>query len=176
MKEVMMNLKADCKTCRRYLPDLLLDESFLAERADVAAHLNACAECRAELEALQSTFALLDTWSVPEPSPYFDAKLHARLREVEESAPEGLWHRLRSYLLYSTERGFRPAMAGALAIVLVLGGGGTFLGLYEHPRVQAQISPTVNDLKIMDNNAQTLQQMDQLLDPSVDDASAPPAT
>ena len=25
--------------------------------------------------------ALLDEWQVPEPSPYFDVRLHARLRE-----------------------------------------------------------------------------------------------
>jgi hypothetical protein len=38
-----------------------------------------------------------------------------------------------------------------------------------------QASPTVNDLKILDNNAQALQQMDQLLDSS-DDSSGPPSS
>jgi hypothetical protein len=37
-------------------------------------------------------------------------------------------------------------------------------------------SATVNDLKILDNNSQALQQMDQLLDSSGDDSSAPPAS
>jgi hypothetical protein len=39
-------------------------------------------------------------------------------------------------------------------------------------------SPTVNDLKILDNNAQAIQQMDQLLDDSAsskDDNSGPPS-
>ncbi|MBW4038623.1 MAG: hypothetical protein HIU91_07045 [Acidobacteria bacterium] len=176
MKDMTMNLKADCKTCRSYLPDLLLDDGFLLQHRAVAEHLQACSECRTELESLQAAVELLDTWSVPEPSTYFDAKLHARLREASEAAPEGLWSRLRSYLLYSTERGVRPVMAGGLALVLVLGGGGTFLGLYQHTTVQAQVSPTVNDLKVMDNNAQTLQQMDQLLDSGSDDGSTPPTT
>jgi hypothetical protein len=36
----------------------------------------------------------------------------------------------------------------------------------------------VNDLKILDNNAQALQQMDQLLDPNAnnDDSGDPPTT
>jgi hypothetical protein len=40
--------------------------------------------------------------------------------------------------------------------------------------VAVQASPTVNDLKILDNNAKALQQMDQLLDSS--DDSGPPST
>jgi predicted anti-sigma-YlaC factor YlaD len=170
-----MDLKTDCRTCRTHLADLLLDESYVSAHPEVAEHMAACAECRTELEELQSTFALLDTWTAPEPSAYFDVKLRALLREAQASAPEGLWDRMRSFLLFSTGRHLRPAMAGALAFVLVLGGGGTFVGLYQHPVVATHASPTVNDLKILDNNAQTLQQMDQLLDSS-DDDSGPPTT
>ena len=148
-----MDLKTDCRTCRSHLADVLVDESYVSAHPEIAAHMVACAECRTELEDLQSTFALLDAWTAPEPSPYFDAKLHARLREAQASAPEGLWDRVCSFLLFSTGRRLRPAMAGALALVLVLGGGGTFAGLYQ----------------------QALQQMDQLLDSS-DDDSAPPTT
>ena len=127
MKDTM-NSKVDCKTCSSHLPDVLLDDGYLSRHGDVAAHIRECAACRAELHEIRATFALLDAWHAPEPSPYFDAKLHARLREATEAAPEGLWNRLRSYLMYSTERGLRPAMAGALAVVLVLGGGGTLIG------------------------------------------------
>jgi hypothetical protein len=170
-----MDLKTDCLTCRTHLADLLLDESYVSAHPEVAEHMADCVECRTELEELQSTFTLLDTWTAPEPSAYFDAKLHALLRDAQASAPEGLWDRMRSFLLFSTGRRLRPAMAGALAFVLVLGGGGTFVGLYQHPAVAAHASPTVNDLKILDNNAQALQQMDQLLDSS-DDDSGPPTT
>jgi hypothetical protein len=164
-----------CKTCRTHLPDLLLDDAYTAAHPELAAHLAACAECEAELTALRSTFAVLDHWTVPEPSPYFDSKLHVRLREALEARPEGLWERTRSFFMYSTGRTLRPALTGALAFTLLLGGGG--LGVLLH-QPASPASATVNDLKIMDNNAQALQQMDQLLDESAtnDDTNAPPTT
>jgi anti-sigma factor RsiW len=168
--------KTDCKTCRTHLADLLLDESYVSAHPEIAAHMAACAECRTELEELQATVALLGEWAAPEPSAYFDVKLHARLREAQASEPEGLWSRMRSFLLFSTGRRLRPALAGALVVAVVLGGGGTFAGLYEHnAAVAVEASPAVNDLKVLDNNEQALQQMDQLLDSS-DDSSAPPTT
>jgi anti-sigma factor RsiW len=173
MKE-KMELKTDCKTCRTHLADLLLDASYAAAHPEVAAHMAACAACRTELEELQATFALMDAWTAPEPSAYFDSKLHARLREVQAAGPDGFWGRMRSFLLFSTGQRLRPMMAGALALVLVLGGGGTFAGLYQRNGVVAvQDSPAVNDLKILDNNSQALQQMDQLLDAGDDSSGAP---
>ncbi|MGA7158419.1 MAG: hypothetical protein WBY53_16345 [Acidobacteriaceae bacterium] len=170
-------MKTDCKTCRTALADLLLDESYAAAHPKVAEHMAACADCHKEWEELKATFALLDEWKAPEPSAYFDTKLHARLREVQAAEPEGFWGRTRAFLTYSTEHRLRPVLAGALVLVVALGGGGTFVDLYGgHSSTAAvQVSPTVNDLKIMDNNAQALQQMDQLLDSS-DDGSAPPSS
>ncbi len=95
MKKI--DMKTDCKTCRTALADLLLDKSYAAAHPEVAAHMAGCAECRKELEELQATFALLDDWKAPEPSPYFDAKLHARLREAQASEPEGFWSRTRAF-------------------------------------------------------------------------------
>jgi anti-sigma factor RsiW len=173
MKKTDMTI--DCKTCRTALPDLLLDESYAGTHPEVAAHMAACAECRKELEELQSTFALLDNWTAPEPSPYFDTKLHARLREAQAAQPEGFWGRARAFLLYSTGHRLRPALAGAMVLAVMLAGGGTFAGFYEHnAAVSVQASPTVNDLKVLDNNAQAVQQMDQLLDPG--DDSSPPSS
>ena len=106
---------------------------------------------------------------------YFDSKLHARLREVQALEPEGFWARTRAFLMYSTGHRLRPALAGALVVAVMLAGGGTFAGLYEHSTPVAQASPVVNDLKILDNNAQAEQQMDQLLDSS-DDNSGPPSS
>lgn len=169
------NTMTDCKTCRTALADLLLDESYAAAHPEVAAHMAACTECRTELEELRATFALLDHWTAPEPSAYFDSKLHARLREAQAAEPEGFWSRTRAFLTYSTGHRLRPMLAGALALVVLLGGGGTFAGLYEHNSAAVQVSPTVNDLKIMDNNAQALQQMDQLLDGS-DNSSGQPSS
>ncbi len=174
--EKKMEWKTDCNTCRTHLADLLLDESYASGHPEIAAHMAACAECRTELEELQATVALLGEWTAPEPSAYFDVKLRARLREAQALEPEGLWSRMRSFLLFSTGRRLRPALAGTLVVAVVLGGGGTIAGLYERTAaVAVQASPAVNDLKVLDNNAQALQQMDQLLDSS-DDSPAPPTT
>jgi hypothetical protein len=131
------------------------------------------------LKSLQATFALLDTWKAPEPSPYFDQKLAILLREEQALAPAGWLERLKSRFLFNTGRQFRPALAGALALVLVVGGG-TFASLspFAHPPVQA--SATVQDLQILDKNDQAFQTMDQLLqdDSAPDDGTttAPPTS
>ncbi len=170
----------NCKTCHAAFPDLLLDPEYAAAHPEVAGHMSTCPECRAELAELRSTFDLLDSWTAPDPSSYFDARLHARLREAAAAAPESIWERVRSFFLFSTRLQMRPALAGALGFVLLLGGGAA-AGIYEHealPVTQA-VAPAVNDLRIMDNNVQALQQMDQLLDASgsnADQSSAPPTT
>ncbi len=200
MKELTRTI--NCKTCGKHFADLLLDESFAAQVREagrqqtgpdaeagaaaepihgaaamqVAAHLAGCATCREELEQLQATYALLDSWTAPEPSAFFDSRLHVRLREVRAEEPERLWSRVRSFFLYSTRQRLRPVLAGALAVAVIAGGGGTFAGLCGHQDAMAiKTSPTVNDLKILDNNAQALQQMDELLD-SGNDNSAPPVS
>ncbi len=167
----------DCKTCQKHLPDLLLDAETAQKQPGLSEHLAACAACQAELSELRSTLAVMDSWTVPEPSPYFDSRLHARLREAVSAPPESLWERLHAFFVYSTGRHLRPAVTGVLAFAL-LAGGGTFAGLYEHHgSTTAQVSsPTVNDLRIYDTNAQALQQMDQLLDSNSDDSDTPPAT
>src|SRR5580704_16394071 len=163
MERVTMN----CRNCQSALPDLLLDPAA-SSNAAVRAHVASCAACEKELKSLEATFALLDTWQAPEPSPYFDQKLAIRLREEQSLAPAGWFERLKSRLLFNTGRQFRPALAGALALILVVGGG-TFADVtgFLHPK--PQISATVQDLQILDKNDQALQTMDQLLQ---DDTSA----
>lgn len=163
----------DCKTCIAKLPDFLLDPGFDAEPA-AAAHLAACTGCRAELDELRSTFALLDEWAAPEPTAYFDARVRAHLREAEQAAPEGLWERLMATLRFSTGRGLRPAIAGVFLFLILLGGG-TAATLWQHASSSPAVSsPAVNDLKIFDNNAQALQQMDLLDEPGSDAGTTPP--
>ncbi len=178
----MMKTKTidDCKTCHAALPDLLLDPAYAAEHPEAAQHMSGCAACRTEFAELHATFELLDSWAAPQPSPYFDAKLHVRLREAAAAEPEPLWERMRAYFQFSTKFQMRSALAGALGFALLVGGGAV-AGIHEHQAamVSHAASPAVNDLKIMDNNAQALQQMDQLLDdsgPNSDDSSAPPVT
>lgn len=173
-----MNMTAECTKCRSHLADLLLDAGYAAAHPEVSSHLEACAECREEVAALRRTFALLDEFHAPEPTPYFDTRLHARLREAQEAAPEGIWERMRSWVLFSTGRSFRPAVSGALALVLIAGGAG-YVGVQVHQttdQVAAQ-SSAVNDLKVLDNNESAEQQMGQLLDVSgAEDGDGQPAS
>ena len=152
----------NCRSCQNSLSDLLLDPTA-SSTAAARAHLESCTACNDEFEALQSTFSLLSEWHAPEPSPYFDQKLAVRLREEQEAAPAGLFERIHSRLIFNTGRQFRPALVGALALVLVVGGGtiADLSGFPPHRAVQA--SATINDLQILDKNEQAIQTMDQLL-------------
>ena len=153
----------NCKDCLGSLPDLLLYPEA-RENAGARLHLEACPACAAELQSLQSTFNLLDTWQAPEPSPYFDQKLAVRIREAQQQPSAGWFERLLISLRLNTGRQFRPAMAAALALALVVGGG-TLADLNGFPNntQHDQASATINDLQILDKNDQTLQTMDQLL-------------
>jgi anti-sigma factor RsiW len=166
-----------CHDCQSALPDLLLDPASPSNAA-ARAHLDACAACRKELNSIEATVALLDVWQAPEPSPYFDQKLAVRLREEQAIAPAGWFERIRARLLFNTGRQFRPALAGALALALLVGGG-TFAGITgSHHSRKAEASATVEDLQILDKNDQALQTMDQLLqdDSTSDDANTPPSS
>lgn len=166
----------NCRDCQSELPDLLLDPGA-PSTVRARAHVDSCAECREEFEALKATMLLLDTWEAPEPSPYFDQKLTVLLRE-EQARPSANWfERMRSRLLFNTGREFRPALAGALALALLIGGG-AFADLANFHPAPPPVSATVTDLEVLDNNDQALQTMDQLFqdDNSADDASALPSS
>ena len=166
----------NCKTCKSHLPDLLLEDGYEAAHPEIAAHLKACESCATELAELRSTMEVMDAWTAPEPSAYFDSRLRARVREAAAAQPEGLLERMYAFLTFSTGRQLRSALAGVLMLALLIGGG-SFAGFeYANRPKPAQPSATVNDLKILDNNAQAYQQMDQLLDPNADDSGDPPTT
>jgi hypothetical protein len=172
LERVIMN----CKDCQSVFLDLLLEPGS-PESVAAKSHLESCAECKGEFKSLEATFALLDQWKAPEPSPYFDQKLAVRLREEQALAPAGWFERLKSRVLFNTGRQFRPAMAGVLALALVVGGG-TFADVSGFLHPAPQTSAAVQDLQILDKNDQALQTMDQLLqdDSSADDTSAPPTS
>jgi hypothetical protein len=156
----------NCKSCQNELANYLLDGAGSARGTKVSPvgeHLASCETCSEELKSLRRTMELLDAWKAPEPSPYFDQKMAVLLREEQEKAPASWFERLRERLLFNTGRQFRPAMAGALALILVLGGGGYAGFSVLNQPVQIQASAAVNDLQILDKNEQAIQQMDQLL-------------
>ncbi len=115
-------------------------------------------------QAMHQVMGLLDEWQVPEPSPWFDARMMARFREEQQRAPQGWFARLRNRFVLGDAISMKPVLAGAMALLLVAGGGGYVQLQHMHQQAPAATSATVQDLQILDNNDQAIQQMDQLLD------------
>lgn len=62
------------------------------EAEQVRRHLAACAECARAAEEYCRLDAALDDWSAAEPSPWFDARVRARVASAAEKRPWfGLW-------------------------------------------------------------------------------------
>src|SRR5438309_6173937 len=101
----------NCKDAREQLFDLAAPGAGKAQDA-AARHVAECAACAAELNSLRQTMALLDEWRAPEPSPYFDVRLQARLRE-EIAKPQAGW------LAWFR----RPLLAAALTVLMGIGVG-----------------------------------------------------
>jgi anti-sigma factor RsiW len=159
-KEIM---KGSCSEMDGKLAELLLDPETAS--AKVRAHVAECDHCHSELEEMRATMALLDTWEVAEPSPYFLTRLDARMREERQAEPAG-WHwiaRLRDRFAYGPAMHVRPLAAMALTIMLLVGGG-TYLGITDWNQGQAPTpqAAVVDDLQVMDNNAQLLDQLEAL--------------
>ena len=159
----------NCKAANSEMTDLLLDPGAASPAA--RQHLESCAACRQELAALESTMLAMDEWQAPEPSPYFDVRMAALLREEKANPPAGWWERMRARLLYSSNLHLRPIAAGALALLLMAGGGtAVWLEQSSQPQRPAE-SATVRDLQSLDGNAQVYQQLSSL-DADVDDSGS----
>jgi anti-sigma factor RsiW len=158
----MFNKMMNCKACQAALPDLLLDPAAPGNAA-ARAHIATCTDCARELAAFEATFSLLDAWEAPEVSPYFDQKLAVRLREEQASPAPGWFESIRTRLLLNTGRQFRPALATAMALLLIAGGGTVGVTTFQHSQPPVRMSAAVNDLQVLDKNEQVLQQVDQLL-------------
>lgn len=161
----------DCKGFQDELPEMMLTPGAIPGVAAVA-HMKVCPPCMEEYVSFQETFRTLDAWKAPEPTPYFDQKLAVRLREEQVAPRMGWLERLTTSLQLNTGRNFRPMVAGALALALVVGGG-SVVGVNSFQSAQIpQASATVQDLQILDRNDQALQQLDQLQQAD-DDGGAP---
>jgi hypothetical protein len=139
-----------CNEIHGRMPDVAAGLSEVT--AEESKHLASCDACAGKLEEFRQTMALLDEWQAPEPSPYFDVRLQARLRE-EMAKPQVSWlHWFR-----------RPVLAAALTLLLGIGVGMFFArgtGIY-HPGgneqiagIEAQLQPgtAVSDLQALDKN------------------------
>jgi predicted anti-sigma-YlaC factor YlaD len=127
--------------------------------AEERAHLAICHACAAKLEEMRQTMALLDEWQSPEPTPYFDVRLQARLRE-EMAKPQGSW--LRWFR--------RPALAAALTVLMGVGliffrGHGLHNGGEDEvASMDVQPGTAVGDLQALDRNHELYADFDLLDD------------
>jgi hypothetical protein len=156
-----------CADMSKNMVELLLESRPLTDEA--RKHIAECAGCADEMAAMEKTWKLLDEWQAPEPSAFFDAKLYARLRAEQATAPASFFERAKAWLLYSSNLQMRQLGAGALAAVLVICGG-TFALLDHQQAPLAQTSATLVDLQSYDGNAQLFQQLNAL-DGDEDNAS-----
>jgi len=107
----------DCKEIQEMLPDLAT--GIEVRTPEVEKHIASCKACSAKLHEFEQTMALLDEWQAPEPSPYFDTRLQARLREEMARPPVGWFNRLRdSRWLHGTF--LRPAWTMSFAAVIFM--------------------------------------------------------
>ena len=96
-----------CNETREVMPDLAA--GLITATPEVKAHLESCTECAGKLEAFRQTMSLLDEWKTPEPSPYFDVRLRALLREESATQSVGWLRWLR-----------RPVLAASFALLMVV--------------------------------------------------------
>jgi hypothetical protein len=99
-----------CEEIRERMPEVAA--GFSGPTAEESKHIESCAACAKQLKELRATMALLDEWRTPEPSPYFDVRLQARLRE-EMARPQVSW--LQWFR--------RPVLAAALTVLMGVGIG-----------------------------------------------------
>jgi len=116
--------------------------------ADENKHLQGCGTCAERWNDMRSTMSLLDEWRTPEPSPYFDVRLQARLRE-EMARPQAGW--LQWFR--------RPVLAAALTVLMGIGVGLLFMrgsGIYNNGEEAAIVEPepgtAVSDLQALEKN------------------------
>jgi predicted anti-sigma-YlaC factor YlaD len=141
-----MNMK--CNEIRELLPDLAA--GFTAASAEVNDHLRSCVACADTLTEFRTTMALLDEWQAPEPSPYFDTRLQARLRE------EAAKQRSTGWLAWMR----RPALALAMAVILVGGIGTYWIEQSRRPPQPVVVGSAVSDLQVLDSNHDMLSDSD----------------
>jgi hypothetical protein len=107
-----------------------------SERPDVEKHLAACASCQLRVEEFRAVSGLLDELPVIEPSPAFDARVHALV--AAEPVKQSWW----AWMHVSP----RVAFVASMLLLATL-----WLGFYQRPNVPALpwSNPQVADEQMM---------------------------
>ena len=159
-----------CAGMESKLADLLFDSPSVP--ASVKQHVESCEGCRAELAVLRQTMSTLDAWPAPEPNPYFMTRFEARLREEKAAPPAGWFEKLKARWTYGPQLQSRPLAAMALTVAVLIGGGAYLNSYWEQPASKApQTTAVVNDLQTLDSNAQLLDQLESMDQPTPDQAN-----
>jgi hypothetical protein len=150
-----------CAGMETKLAEMLLEPETAP--ATVKAHVEACDGCRSELEELRATMTALDAWEAPKANPYFMTRFEARLREEKQAAPAGWLERLRARMALAPRMHARPLAAMALTMCLLVGGGAYLDVYFEVPSTApGPTAAVVGDLQTLDNNAQVLDQLEDI--------------
>jgi predicted anti-sigma-YlaC factor YlaD len=145
-----------CTEICELMPDLAAGVD--AATPEVNDHLKSCAACAGKLEEFRKTMALLDEWRAPEPSPYFDTRLMARVRE-EKAKPSGWLQWMR-----------KPALAVSLAVLMVMSitlfRTDAGRNISDREAIAAVVEPgtAVGDLQALDKNGELYSDFDVLDD------------
>lgn len=152
----------NCEQVRELLPDLAAGMG--PETKDVETHIASCSGCAAKLQGFRQTMTLLDEWQAPEPSPFFDTRLGARLRDEMARPAVGWLHWWR-----------RPAWVVTWAALIV--GGAVVIGNRDllrpsdeqelairipTPGVPAEPGTAVGDLTALEKNHELYADFDVL--------------
>lgn len=139
--------------------EMMLDAVTGSGELDAATteHLRSCAACATKVQEMRKTMALLDEWQAPEPSPYFDTRLQARVRE-EAAKPVGWAHWFRN-----------PVLAFSLGLLMMVAGGVSFFTRTPGapPSIATAPAPpgtAVGDLEQLDKNHEIYADFDVLDD------------
>lgn len=143
-----------CDEIRELMPDLAA--GLDAPTPETKEHLRTCGECAHTLEEFRQTMALLDQWEAPEPSPYFDTRLQARLREEMAKQPSGFMQWFR-----------KPVLAISFAVVMIASVTVLRLNSPDRPKTMVtNVEPgtAVGDLQALDKNHDLYSDFDVLDD------------
>jgi hypothetical protein len=153
-----------CEEIHEMMPDLA--SGLMGMTPEIGGHLAGCSGCAEKMEEFRQTMALLDEWKAPEPSPYFDVRLQARLRE-EMAKPQAGW------LAWFR----RPVLAAALTMLMAIGvglfftkssgiyrSGGGELAVVDSLTQSAEPGTAVSDLQALEKNHDLYSDFDLLDD------------